>query len=250
LGQLISEATNGFETYELALATRPVGEFIDDLSTWYLRRSRERFKEESEDKAAALATLRFALHTTAHIMAPIMPFFAEYLYQSVKEDGDLESVHLSDWPEPLSVDEQLIADMKQTRTLASTALQMREKAGIKLRQPLALLKAKKLPTNVELREVLKDELNVKEIAEDATLEQEVWLDTQLTSELKEEGMVRNVMRMIQELRKEQKLNIGDRPNFTLALSKEEAAVAKKHLKQLIKDTGLGSLTIEVKRYDA
>jgi isoleucyl-tRNA synthetase len=245
LGELVQESTNGFETYELDNATRPLAEFIDDLSTWYLRRSRDRFKEEGEDKKQALATLRFALYTTAHVMAPVMPFFAEYLYQAVKGENDAESVHLSSWPEALRVDEQLIADMRQTRALASAALQMREKAGIKLRQPLALLTAKLLPAHSALREVLKDELNVKAVSEDAMLEQEVWLDTKLTPELKEEGMVRNVMRAIQEKRKEQKLNIGDRPDFTIALGKEEAAVAHKYLTQIISDTGLASLTIEI-----
>ncbi|MDO8548262.1 MAG: class I tRNA ligase family protein, partial [bacterium] len=245
LGQLVGESTDGFEKYELDSATRPVADFIDDLSTWYLRRSRDRFKTDGADKDAALYTLHTTLYTLSLVMAPVMPFFAEHLYQAMKQEGDAESVHLSDWPKGLTIDEQLVADMKQTRTLASVGLQTREKAGIKLRQPLALLKAKKLPANVELQGVLKDELNVKEVAEDGAQEGEVWLDTELTPELKEEGIVRNIMRSIQEQRKEQKLNIGDRPDFTLALGAEEAAVAKKHLTQIIADTGLASLTIEV-----
>ncbi len=243
LNQLIAETTAGFEKYELDAATRPLADFIDDLSTWYLRRSRDRFKEEGEDKQAALATLREALITTARVMAPVMPFFADYLYRSVKNIDDAESVHLNDWPTAGSIDETLVTEMKQARSLASVALQMREKAGLKLRQPLALLKAKALPKNLELQEVLKDELNVKAVAEDAAIDGEIWLDTNLTPELKEEGIVRNLMRMIQEKRKEDKLNIEDRPDFALELEGEEAEMANKHKQKLIESTGLKSLTI-------
>ena len=248
LGQLIAETTDGFENYELDGATRPLADFIDDLSTWYLRRSRGRFKEEGVDKAAALETLRHVLYTVAHVMAPSMPFFAEYLYQSVQGEGDPESVHLCAWPSAGAIDAGLLSNMQEVRKLASQALQIREKQNIKLRQPLNLLEiSKALPG--ELTRILAEEVNVKEIRVDPTLEQNekhINLDFTLTPELKEEGLVRNVMRTIQEQRKEQRLNINDRPELTITLSDEETAVAKKHLKQIIADTGLASLKIEVK----
>jgi isoleucyl-tRNA synthetase len=244
LGELIEESTKGYEAYELDNATRPLAGFIDDLSTWYVRRSRDRFKEEGEDKQQALVTLHTVLKTTALVMAPVMPFFAEDLYQKTKDEGEPQSVHLCSWPAALLVDKELRKDMEQARKLASVGLQMREKAGIKLRQPLAKLMAKKLPTNLELQDVLKDELNIKAVAEDASMEEELWLDTVLTDELKEEGSVRDLVRQIQGWRKEQNMQMSDRPTYTLTTNAEEAAIAKKYKTEIISQTGLADLVVE------
>ncbi|MDP2649038.1 MAG: class I tRNA ligase family protein, partial [bacterium] len=138
LDELIREVTKGFDAYQLDAATRPITGFIDDLSVWYIRRSRDRFKastafstssaslrghatssavqqgtsmdaasprlaSEAEksvaDKQNALATLRYVLHALSLVMAPPMPFFAEHLFQAVREGEDEESVHLAAWPE-------------------------------------------------------------------------------------------------------------------------------------------------------
>ena len=243
LGELIEESTKGYESYELDNATRPLAGFIDDLSTWYVRRSRDRFKEEGDDKQQALATLKTILKTTALVMAPVMPFFAEDLYLKVKDEGEPESVHLCTWPEALPVDKELQKEMEQTRKLASVGLQMREKAGIKLRQPLAMLKAKVVPANPQLIEVLKDELNIKAVEADETLEEEMWLDTELTDELREEGMVRDLVRQIQGWRKEQNMQMSDSPTYTLEGSDEEKQIAKKYKAEIVAQTGLGGLEI-------
>jgi isoleucyl-tRNA synthetase len=244
LGELIEESTAGYESYELDNATRPLAGFIDDLSTWYVRRSRDRFKEEGDDKKQALAILRTVLKITALVMAPAMPFFAEDLYQKTKTQDDPESVHLCAWPDALPADKELQKEMEQTRKLASVGLQMREKAGIKLRQPLAKLKAKTIPTNVELIEVLKDELNIKAVEADTTLAEEMWLDIELTDELREEGMVRELVRQIQGWRKEQNMQMSDRPAYTLAGSDEEKHIAKKYKKEIMSQTGLSDLLVE------
>jgi len=86
LSQLLKETTDGYEQYKLDTATRPLALFIDDLSAWYVRRSRDRFKEESADKKDALATLRYVLHTLSILMAPAMPFIAEEVFQGVREE--------------------------------------------------------------------------------------------------------------------------------------------------------------------
>jgi isoleucyl-tRNA synthetase len=244
LGELIEESTKGYESYELDNATRPLAGFIDDLSTWYVRRSRDRFKTDGDDKQQALLTLRTVLNTTALVMAPVMPFFAEDLYQKTKNQDDPESVHLCAWPDALPVDKELQKEMEQTRKLASVGLQMREKAGLKLRQPLAMLKAKVVPTSLALIEVLKDELNIKAVEADETLTEEMWLDTELTPELKEEGMVRDLVRQIQGWRKEQNMQMSDRPTYTLAGSDEEKHIAKKYKAEIIAQTGLSHLTVE------
>ena len=99
LAMLLKESNEGYEQYRLDAATRPLALFVDDLSTWYLRRSRDRFKEEGNDKKEALATLRYVLHKLSIIMAPAMPFIAEEIFQVVREPHDAESIHLAAWPE-------------------------------------------------------------------------------------------------------------------------------------------------------
>lgn len=245
LGELVRETTEGFEKYELDAATRPLAQFIDDLSTWYVRRSRDRFKEEGEDKQFALATLRYVLYTTAHVMAPVMPFFADYLFRNLRDEDDEESVHLMNWPEPLSVDEILLTEMELARTVSSQGLQAREKAGIKIRQPLSTLTVKTLPMNPEIQQLIKDELNVKNIAENKVMEAEVELDVTITPELKEEGLMRDIIRRIQEWRKQENLTIGDRPSYTLVVTEEEKPVAEKYKTEIAAKAGLASLTISV-----
>lgn len=245
LNQVIAESTAGYESYQLDDATRPIADFVDDLSTWYLRRSRDRFKNGGEDKEQALATLSYVLKTIAHVMAPVMPFFAEHLYLGVRSDGEAQSVHLCEWPTAGAIDTALIDDMQQTRKLASVGLQVREKLGMKLRQPLAKLVAQKLPANLELQEVLKDELNIKEVAEDASQADEMWLDTVLTPALKEEGVVREYIRKIQGWRKDQNMQMSDRPAHTLTASAEDKQVIEKNKAQILEQTGLSSLEVQL-----
>ncbi len=242
LGELVRDTTAGFEKYELDSATRPLAGFIDDLSTWYLRRSRDRFKEDGGDKEQALATLRFVFGMLARVMAPVMPFFAEDLYRRVCGEGEPESVHLTQWPTALVVDEVLLADMAAIRLVSSQGLEARERAGIKIRQPLAKLSAKKLPSDESLRAIIADELNVKVVVEDTTQHEEVVLDTELTTELKEEGLCREWVRAIQGWRKEQNLSMSDRPGLLITTS--DADFIRKHREALMEATGL--LNLEAK----
>ncbi len=241
LSELIAETTRGFEGYELDVAARPLASFIDDLSTWYLRRSRDRFKADGPDKDAALATLRHVLITTAKVMAPLMPFFADDLYRRLRTDSDPESVHLCQWPEAPAADTQLVKDMATVRVLASEGLQLREKVGIKVRQPLGLFETT-VPVADELKPILADELNVKEIRHNPALK-ENRLDTELTPELKEEGMYRDYVRTIQEWRKEQKFSIGDRPGLLIRTNVDLEFLKK--FKEALKDA-TGLLALEVR----
>jgi len=242
LGQTIDTVTKAMDAYDTPIAVRTLRTFIEDYSTWYVRRSRDRVKGDDEsDKQFALATQKHVLGTVTKLLAPITPFIAESVYQGV--EGERESVHLAAWPAAHAVDAALLANMQTIRELASFGLQAREQAGIKVRQPLARLKAKSIPQDVALLAVLGEELNVKEIVEDATLETAVVLDTELTAELREEGTLRTLIRRVQEWRKEQGLTIADRPSYTLAVSAEEKAVAQKYKDQIVKETNLNDLTI-------
>ena len=225
LKEVAREVTEAYEKYELHSATRPLAPLIDDLSAWYTRRSRDRFKESGEDKATALATLRYTLRTIAIVMAPAAPFIAEEIYQSVKEQGDPESVHLVEWPidfalsKSRSEDVALIADMARVRSLASEVLMLRQKAGIVVRQPLAQLS---IPGKLsgELVPVLADEVNVKNIAQDADV---LELDMTLTPELIIEGDERAFTRAVAEARKQEGFSPRDSVSVKKSIDGKYAA---------------------------
>lgn len=202
LNALVAETTNGYKNYELDKATRPTTDFIDDLSVWYLRRSRERLKGDNEvDKKLALGTLRYVLKTLAQIMAPVMPFYADYLWQKVREENDAVSVHLSEWPVGGEVNPVVLGEMSLVREFVTTALEARTKANIKVRQPLT-----SLTLNIEMAEeytdIIAEEINVKKVTFDINQTERVILDTILTPELKMEGDTRDLIRAIQDMRKE------------------------------------------------
>jgi len=212
LAELLRETTSGYEGYKLDAATRPLALFIDDLSAWYVRRSRDRFKEEGSDKKDALATLRYVLHQLAIIMAPAIPFIAEEVFQGVREESDPESVHLADWPEIKKKwsffaprgDEQLITQMARVRALASEALQLRQKANIKVRQPLSRFVITG-SLGDELAAILAEEINVKEVI----VSKETSLDTTLTPELIKEGDEREMSSAVAQARKAESFSPSD-----------------------------------------
>ncbi|MBI4088296.1 isoleucine--tRNA ligase [Candidatus Kaiserbacteria bacterium] len=220
LDGLIRETTYAFEAYELDAATRPLTGFIDDLSVWYLRRSRERFKSEGSDKQNALATLRYVLHRLSLVMAPSMPFFAEYLFQAIREGEDEESVHLATWPEARATanfirrilgrgnpNAQLLAAMQAARSIVSQALEEREKAGIKVRQSLWKLSIPSdSPISDEYLDVIAGEVNVVDVIKEGSV---VKLDTEITDELRREGLNREAKRAIQGARREKNLKPND-----------------------------------------
>ncbi|MFH1947094.1 MAG: isoleucine--tRNA ligase [Candidatus Magasanikbacteria bacterium] len=234
---LIKEVTEKMNEYKLAEASRPILDFIDDLSTWYLRRSRDRFKgsssakatadkDDEQDKQFALATLREVLLILSKVMAPFTPFIAESIYKGVrnKEKGVSESVHLEKWPEidDSLIDDKVINDMERVRKIVEMGHSLRKEAGIPVRQPLGQLSAFGYQLSDELGQVVADELNVKnveiggdkEIKGDKIITKEdgdlkVGLNTEITPELKKEGLVREIVRAINQMRKEQKLTIED-----------------------------------------
>ncbi len=175
LNVLVRDVTKAYDNYDVPNATRPIEEFVENLSTWYVRRSRRRFwKNESDsDKQSAYSTLYTALVTVAKLLAPAMPFLAEELYQNLVrsvDEGAPESVHLADWPNvfPEFIDESLNRDMKVVVRLVSLGHSARQKANRKVRQPLAEaafsvgnpVERKALQTYAD---IVADELNVKQV---------------------------------------------------------------------------------------
>ncbi|MGC9603004.1 MAG: class I tRNA ligase family protein [Minisyncoccia bacterium] len=212
LNETIDVATKRLNEYAIGDAGRVMENFIGDLSRWYIRRSRRRFQkpDDGKDYAAASSVLGYVLLETSKLMAPLAPFFAEALYKSLSDD---ESVHLADWPkvDKKLVERKLSAAMEEVRGIASAVLSKRAEVGIKVRQPLQTLKIKdiKLKIQKELLGILKDEVNVKDVKFDAKLKTDFELDTRITHELKEEGILRELIRTIQDLRQDAKMKPQD-----------------------------------------
>ncbi len=220
LQTLITDVTREMEAYNLSEASRPIAEFIDELSTWYVRRSRDRFKGDDEaDKALALATLREVLITLSKVMAPFTPFVAEKVYQEIS--GLAQSVHLEFWPEvnEKSLNDNVLHQMQLVRKVTEMGLALRSEAGVKVRQALSKLSFSGAELSQEFCVIVAEELNVKEVKmgeeqgpnvivkTEGTLV--VALNTEITEALQKEGLAREFIRTINQLRKESGLTIHD-----------------------------------------
>ncbi len=246
LGLLLREATDAYESYDLPKVCRGIRAFIDDYSTWYIRRSRDRVRggANEADMQVCLATQREVLLTLSIISAPITPFISDSIYRALREEHAEESVHLAHWPEEIAVNEELLADMDRIRAAASAGLQARDAAGIKVRQPLSLLRVRDLPDDPSLRAILEDEVNVKRIERDPSLAGAVWLDSDISDDLRLEGMLRDVLRAVQDARKRSGLSVTDRPVLRVAADLEGKAFFERFRTDIIRQTGLADLAIE------
>ncbi|MBI2552090.1 isoleucine--tRNA ligase [Candidatus Uhrbacteria bacterium] len=285
LHQLIQEVTENMEAYKLSEASRPIQDFIADLSQWYLRRSRDRFKGKKSEKRVALLTTRYVLHTLSQVLAPFMPFLAEHVYREIR-DSRLEirkdnespiiqssnhpiSVHLSDWPKlkKAKIDTALLEEMSAARKVVELAHAARAEAKLKVRQPLGKLEIGNWKLESANRDVLlqliAEEVNVREVTivpppksstphpnplpqgERETVAGEetignspplvggarggggwitktdgnltVSLNTELTPELKKEGLARELTRLINDARKAAGLTPSDKVDILIAI---------------------------------
>ena len=227
--QVRNQITEGMEAYNIPAALSSVLEFIDDMSNWFVRRSRRRFwkSEDDQDKLEAYSTLYYVLIYLAKILAPFTPFLAEELYQKMTGAGVVnseipESVHLLDWPEAGLIDEVVLTQMAKTREVITAGLAERMKkteteAQIKVRQPLAKLvyAGEKLDDFYE--QIIMEEVNVKSVEYGEALA----LDKTLTPELLEEGKIRELIRFVQAARKKAGLNVDDRIKLMVSMEVPE-----------------------------
>jgi len=225
LNLLVKTVTAELDAYHPTEASRAIMEFVNDLSTWYVRRSRERFRA-----GASIEPLHEALMTVAKLMAPMTPFIAEALYKELSVQGASasgeESVHLAEWPkfDDKAIDADLLKDMDTVRSLVEIGHALRDEAGVKLRQPMAEVEVEKavLKNAEELLPLAAEEMNVKLVRlVDHIDERGGWiiksannmsaaLHTEISEELKREGMIRELMRQINDLRKEAGLTPADK----------------------------------------
>jgi len=241
-----AEVDRSLGVYEMGAAAQAVAEFVDDLSTWYLRRSRPRFWADADipDRRAAHATLSYTLHGLARTIAPLLPYTAEWLHQEVGGHGYRDrdsSIHRTLWPGLLANrDEELEIAMDELRALVEVGRELRHRAGVKSRIPLAEFVLFGEPWEA-LRELgpegvdlLAEELNVKRVrwvpaSERANFPDSAWvvrgaddgtalaaLPKEPTPELAEEGLAREVARRLQQTRKELGLRYTEKVAVTIS----------------------------------
>jgi len=243
LHMLIKEIGNDLDNYHIYEAGRRIIDFIDELSTWYVRRSRDRFKSSGEDKEKAIKTLNYVLLNFTKVLAPFMPMSAESFYQ--KLNGAKDSIHLEDWPkyEESLIDQEILKNMDLARQLVEAGLSLRDEADIKVRQPLQKLQYKIKKFEPELESIIAEELNVKEVENQKQIQEQenfkiksvgdvqVALDVALTEELKQEGLVRELTRKINNLRRKKGLTPKDLVGLTYETDSPE-------LKAVLQSEGL------------
>ena len=220
--ELRNEITKGMEAYNIPSALANVLLFIDDLSNWFVRRSRRRFwkSEDDTDKNAAYSTLYFVLVYLAKILAPFTPFLAEELYQKMTgaefDSSVTESVHLLDWPEAGEINQEVLEEMARTREIITEGLALRMNKSeteeqIKVRQPLAEYIYEGEALDEYYEQIIADEVNVKSVK----VGEKSYLDKHLTEELLEEGFIRELIRFVQAARKKAGLEVDDRIKLSI-----------------------------------
>ena len=266
LHQLITEVERGLNNYNLQDATKPILPLLDDASNWYVRRSRRRFwkSEDDSDKNDAYRTLHYVLVRLSYMLAPFTPFLAEELYHNLT--GDNESIHLKDWLPAGEIDNSMLRDMNALRTAVNDGLSKRASEGIKVRQPLAsvkLINTISQDTSAEVAQFLidiaKDELNVKSVeivtdSESESVQPSVVYDLTITPELKREGLMREIVRHVQSVRKQAGLQIDDRIVLSISSDDSEISQAIDAFADVIKSetlaVELNSVVKESEKYDS
>jgi len=242
LDETVEKVTDSLDKFLSAPATESLEKFTEDFSTWYIRRSRERVGPAAiqlthlrtgmpadTDKDHCYQTMHFVLTTLCRLLAPIMPYITDYMYINLTGE---ESVHLAEWPKTgnrklkTENNEKIVEQMELVREIVGMGHAQRKLLNIPLRQPLAEIKVVGLLTEIgtELEELLMDEINVKRVTWIKEEGKRKWderggvrveLDTMITDELKKEGEVRKIIRMIQKMRKEKGVGLNDKVSVEL-----------------------------------
>jgi len=231
LSLFVKEVTDAYESYTIRKTAAPLQDFVQEVSTWYVRRSRDRFKgEDDEDRVMALRTLYTVLKTLMKIGAPVTPFITEKIYKEIKLADDPFSVHHCDWPEVGNADQKVLDEMTAARDAIEKALALRAEAKMKVRQPLQSMTFKTKIVD-ELLDTVRDELNVREVL----FGDEDMLDVEMTEELRVEGALRELIRQTNSLRKKAKLTINDQISVKIQTDGADVqAVLEKHKDEYLK----------------
>ncbi len=225
LAETVDGVREAMERYDAADACHAVEAFVEDLSKWYVRRSRRRFWKSagsSDDAQSAFATLNTVLLTLSGLVAPFMPFMAERMYRNLTgfngdppaAAGAPDSVHLTNYPRVAGAwrDPDILVEMSRLRRLVEDGLAARTAAGVRVRQPLASATVASAPLEADLEAIFAEELNVKSVryVDPAGGHAAVVLDTAITDELRLEWLAREISRKVNDLRKQAGLRVEDR----------------------------------------
>lgn len=243
LNETVGLVTKALEKHDAMFASNEIEKFVDDLSLWYVRRSRDRVgpaKESEKDANAFYSTTYYVLYTVSKLLAPFTPFIADFIYTNLTRET---SVHLTDWPETIEVDKKdliLIKEMEEVREIVEKVHAKRKEATIPVRQPLleAIVYVKeKENLSKEVLEVAKVELNIKSIKL-VQGDKEVKLDTNITQKLLEEATVRDIVRKIQGERKNLGLNLTQKVDVSF----ERIPKSKELLAWIVKKAQVAKIT--------
>ena len=260
LNLLIKNVNKYMEKYEVMFAAREFSPFVQDLSTWYIRRSRE--KIANGDKQA-LSTLYLSLNNLSKLMAPFMPLLSDKMYLLLNDNLFFESVHLEDMPKHINSKnaQSMLQKMELVRQICSLGNSIRKDKNISLRQPLSIIKIKlsestsKLQLDEKYLSIIKDELNVKEakivvrndkkpgFEEKSDKNILVSLDLTITDELKIEGELRNLVREVQSLRKESGLEINQKINISIVNNDINKKILESNEKFLLSKLGAYKISL-------
>jgi isoleucyl-tRNA synthetase len=243
LNELIREVTLSMDDYDTSEVSRLVFSFVEDLSTWYLKNSRNRFKSESEsEKLSAMNTLSYVLLNLSKILAPLTPFISEMIYQKLKENNvtNLESVHLDSWPSYKKelIDHNIQEKMALTKEIVKKTLELRENSKIPVRQVLQKVTIKGADLGENFLDLISVALNVKEVLiENSTVDELlIYLDTNITPELRLEGITRNLIRNLNNCRKKKKLSPNNRIDLYISSDNEQILEALDQFETQIKNS--------------
>ena len=258
LAAVSAEIKKLLDAYDITTAARKLEDFaVNDLSLWYVRRSRRRLQQpkNAAELRQASSALAYVLMEFCKIAAPFVPFLSEDIYQRLSGNNyeKPKSVHLEFWPvfSKTLIDSGLSADMEKVRRIVALALADRAKHAVKIRQPLAKITINgKKRLSEELCALLKEELNVKAVIFGPVAQGEMELDYALTPELKEEGTVREILRHIQDARKTARYTPKDAINIYVETSDELKKLIEKKQKQIISETKAKKLDFKMPKKSA
>ena len=249
LNQTISEMTKHLENYDTVRSSRNLKAFIDDLSLWWVRRSRDRFKDGGDEGQEAFSVLEVILKKLSLILSPFTPYMAEEIYQNVRSEKDPESVHLDFWPKAEDkIEADLIDQMEKVRKVVELGHSLRSKMGIKVRQPLSAIEFN-LDLNQkyekELEGLILDELNIEQRSEKLSKKNvetnesdqiKIKIDFEITEELQAKGDLREIIRAIQSMRKKAGLKPEDKIGITIEVDREDLDGFLKNHAEKMKET--------------
>ena len=270
LQQTIHEVKSNMEAYDVPQAAREFPLFLNDLSKWYIRRSRDRFSKGDEK---ALDVLFYTLVTFSKVIAPFTPFISESIWGNLvsgKIEGAHESIHLTDYPKTefklMEDNEDLLFEMQIVREVVNLGQSIRVENGLRVRQPLAELEVNidaeedsKKEIEPWMKELIADELNIKVVQEDdkpaqtaswiykesADKKVQISINVELTEDLKREGLLREIVRSIQAERKKAGLKLEDKIDLEVTTDDTDLlTVFELFNDQLMQQTGTRSIEIQ------